>query len=299
MKKIKIIIIAMALVLLLPINVNAAPKVKLSSTKKTIEVGKTVKISLKNNKKKVKWSVSNGKIKIVKKTNKYAKIKAVKRGTATLKAKVGKKTYKCKITVKNKTKESAGTPKNFDEKLAEKNISKKVYDLGDKIFVILESKYTTPTSIEANCYFFDINGNPVKKSWDYCFWLEDGKSALLQFEKPNYDYNSIDIQYEFYQSYLYIGNESIINNLSVSSNIVKDDYDDKMMITLSNASNKEVSSCSVIIKYYDSDKNIAYFQKKYFYDVKAGNYSIESISLPKINFDYYELYISTAQYDSF
>lgn len=99
MKKITILI-AFLVLLLLPIDANAASKVKLSATKKTVTVGKTIKISLKNNKKKVKWSVSNSKIKIVKKTNEYVKIKAVKKGTATLKAKVGKKTYKCKITVK-------------------------------------------------------------------------------------------------------------------------------------------------------------------------------------------------------
>lgn len=93
-------LIMLCALLLLPIEANAASKVKLSATKKTMYVGKTTKITLKNNKKKVKWSVSNGKVKIVKSTKQYVKIKAVKKGTVTLKAKVGKKTYKCKITVK-------------------------------------------------------------------------------------------------------------------------------------------------------------------------------------------------------
>lgn len=88
------------MMLLLPVESNAAGKVKLSSTKKTVMVGKTVTIRLKNNKKKVKWSVSNKKIKIVKKTKQYAKVKALKKGKCVLKAKVGKKTYKCQITVK-------------------------------------------------------------------------------------------------------------------------------------------------------------------------------------------------------
>ena len=101
MKKLRLIILLMV-IMLLPMDAQAASKAKLSASKKSVTVGQTVKISMKNNKKKVKWSVSNGKIKIVKKTNKYAKIKAVKAGKATLKAKVGKKTYKCKITVKKK-----------------------------------------------------------------------------------------------------------------------------------------------------------------------------------------------------
>ena len=102
MKKLRLVILLMV-IMLLPMDAQAASKAKLSASKKSVTVGQTVKISMKNNKKKVKWSVSNGKIKIVKKTNKYAKIKAVKAGKATLKAKVGKKTYKCKITVKENT----------------------------------------------------------------------------------------------------------------------------------------------------------------------------------------------------
>jgi len=101
MKKLRLVILLM-MIMLLPMDVQAASKAKLSASKKSVTVGQTVKISMKNNKKKVKWSVSNGKIKIVKKTNKYAKIKAVKAGKATLKAKVGKRTYKCTITVKKK-----------------------------------------------------------------------------------------------------------------------------------------------------------------------------------------------------
>ena len=101
MKKLRLVILLMV-IMLLPIDAQAASKAKLSANKKSVTVGQTVKISMKNNRKKVKWSVSNGKIKIVKKTNKYVKIKAVKAGKATLKAKVGKKTYKCEITVKKK-----------------------------------------------------------------------------------------------------------------------------------------------------------------------------------------------------
>ena len=71
MKKLRLIILLMV-IMLLPMDAQAASKAKLSASKKSVTVGQTVKISMKNNKKKVKWSVSNGKIKIVKKTNKYA-----------------------------------------------------------------------------------------------------------------------------------------------------------------------------------------------------------------------------------
>ena len=77
---------------------------KLSKKKVTITVGKSKKITLKNSKKKAKWSIKKGKkfIKLTKKKKKSVTIKAVKKGTATVVAKVGKKKYTCKVTVKAK-----------------------------------------------------------------------------------------------------------------------------------------------------------------------------------------------------
>ena len=80
-------------------NVSAANKIKLNKTKATIYTGKTVTLKLKNNKNKVKWSSSNKKIAIV---SSKGKVKGKKTGKVTIIAKVGKKKYKCKVTVKNK-----------------------------------------------------------------------------------------------------------------------------------------------------------------------------------------------------
>ena len=82
-----------------PDSVFAAKKAKISKTKATIYVGKTIKLKVKNNKKKVKWSTSNKK---VAKVSKKGKVKGIKAGKATITAKVGKKAYKCKIKVKKK-----------------------------------------------------------------------------------------------------------------------------------------------------------------------------------------------------
>lgn len=96
--------IALSLLLAFSMNVgvSAKGKVKLSATKKTLEIGQSFTLKLQNNTSKVKWSVSNSKVKITKSSKKQAKIKAMKKGSATVKAKVGKKTYKCKVTVKEK-----------------------------------------------------------------------------------------------------------------------------------------------------------------------------------------------------
>lgn len=80
---------------------------KINTTKKTIKVGNTFLLKIKNANKKVKWSTNNKKVaKITAKggKNSYkAKIKGLKSGKATITAKIGKKSLKCKITVKKKS----------------------------------------------------------------------------------------------------------------------------------------------------------------------------------------------------
>jgi len=74
-----------------------AATVKLNKKKTTVAVGNTVKLKMSGTKKKVKWTSSNRKVATV--TSKGV-VKGRKAGTATIKAKVGGRTYKCKVTVK-------------------------------------------------------------------------------------------------------------------------------------------------------------------------------------------------------
>lgn len=84
--------------------VSAASKPSLSKKAVTVQKGRSTTIKLKNAGKKVVWKSSNSKIvKVVKKKGKYrnvATIKGLKKGKATITAKLGKKSYKCRVTVK-------------------------------------------------------------------------------------------------------------------------------------------------------------------------------------------------------
>ena len=85
----------------------AASKAKLTKTKVSVNTGASVKLSVKNAHKKVTWSISGKKcVTIKKKTGKYRQtivLKAgAKAGSCWIKAKVGKKTLKCKVTVKKR-----------------------------------------------------------------------------------------------------------------------------------------------------------------------------------------------------
>lgn len=108
-------ILLCAALLILPINyyVNAATKVKINKKTTTIYVGKTVQLKVTGTKKKVTWSSSNKKIATV--TNK-GKVKGIKKGRATITAKVDKKKYNCNVTVKEKVVNKATSTPNTTQK---------------------------------------------------------------------------------------------------------------------------------------------------------------------------------------
>ncbi|MCR4605004.1 MAG: hypothetical protein K5639_03295, partial [Eubacterium sp.] len=82
---------------------TAAPKVKLSKTKLSVTIGKTGKISMKNTKKNVMWSIeasgtSYASIKSY--TKNTVTVKGLKKGKASLIGTVGNKSYICSVSVK-------------------------------------------------------------------------------------------------------------------------------------------------------------------------------------------------------
>ena len=82
----------------------SAASPKLSKTKKTLIVGKSFTLTLKNATKKYTWTTSNKNVaKLISVKKNSVKIKGVKAGTATVTVKIGSKKLKCKITVKDKT----------------------------------------------------------------------------------------------------------------------------------------------------------------------------------------------------
>ena len=107
MKKIKkrfaLLLVFVMAVSVIPQSAFAAKKkVKLSKKAVTVAVGESVKIQLKNNKKKVKWSITSGKknATLSKKKKTGVIIKGKKAGKTKVQAKIGKKKYVCKVTVK-------------------------------------------------------------------------------------------------------------------------------------------------------------------------------------------------------
>lgn len=87
---------------LAPMDAHAATKTKVTISKKKATVIKdmTLQLKIKGTKKKAKWSSSKKSVATV---SKKGKVTAKDTGKATITAKIGKKKYKCKVTVKDPT----------------------------------------------------------------------------------------------------------------------------------------------------------------------------------------------------
>lgn len=105
---------------------QAASKASLSKKSVKLKMGKTTTLKVRHASRKVKWSTTNKKIARIKKRSGKRKQKVVikagkKAGTCYIKAKIGKKTLKCKVTVKKKkktgtTESGPGKPGEFQDK---------------------------------------------------------------------------------------------------------------------------------------------------------------------------------------
>lgn len=100
---------------------EAKSKIKLSTTKVSLNGGASKTIKIKGTKKKVKWSVVSGKknIKLKNKKKTSVKVVGVKRGTAKVQAKLGKKKYICRVTVRKSTPAKTITITTADTQTAE------------------------------------------------------------------------------------------------------------------------------------------------------------------------------------
>ena len=104
-KKATAVVAAAAMIIAsMPASADAAKKISLSPKKLEVKVGKSKKLQLKNNTKKVTWSVVSGKkcVSLKNKKKKSVTVVGKKAGKAKVQAKVGKKKYKCTVTVKAK-----------------------------------------------------------------------------------------------------------------------------------------------------------------------------------------------------
>lgn len=113
LKKIQVFMLALIIALGVAVPSVSAAAPKLNKTKVTLTVGKSTTLKLNSAPKgqKITWSTSNKKIAAV---SQKGKVTAKKAGTAVITAKVAKKKYTCRVTVKNKPADSSSDDSGSD-----------------------------------------------------------------------------------------------------------------------------------------------------------------------------------------
>ena len=272
--------------------------------KVTVNVGSTKTLKLNGNKSPfASWSVSNGKIRIVKMSKNSVKIKGMKKGTAYLIVKNTGRTAKGKVTVKLKKKKTTSASKSdkFDSQKAKENITRETFVANGYLYAKLESEYGVPTSVSAKCTFYNESGIAVDYDSDSIGYLEGGYVGYLEFSLPSQTYSTYKIEYEYTEGMKYFYHSSLIEDLSLTTNYVKDDYGDYLMITVTNGSNKDCYYCEVVTVYYDDNGDPVSVSKNSLGDIKSGSSDTQKSSIPydrdtyeKMYYGYYETNISYA-----
>ena len=127
-KIIVIFLVAICMSAIMQTKSNAAD-IEISKTKKTLYVGAEFNLKITGTNKKITWTSSNKKVATV---SSKGRVKAKKKGTTEITAKVGKQKLKCAIKVKNLPRESKKTKGviylTFDDGPSA-NITPKVLDI--------------------------------------------------------------------------------------------------------------------------------------------------------------------------
>lgn len=168
-KKALTIVLAFVMVITLsPIQANAAKKVKLNKSKLSLYVGKSYTLKLKNNKSKVKWSSSK---KTVATVSSKGKVKAKKKGSCKITARVGKKKYVCNVSVKKRVSSSTNNnPSNNNSSsedqtikyIADRSVSYNSANSEFRIFFSLQNSAGTRLNSSGNSLVVILNNNNVE-----------------------------------------------------------------------------------------------------------------------------------------
>lgn len=178
-------------------------------------------------------------------------------------------------------------------------ISKQVLEANDTVFVILDSKYKFSTDISAKCTFYNTAGNPVDYSYDYISYLEKDHRAVLEFYTPSVAYSYYQITLEYKEGLNYLFHKSVIDNLSVASNLVNQKYGDYLMLTVKNDNNYSCDYAEIVILYYGANGQIIDIEKEMFCDIAAHGEEIKKSYIPYLKTNYenieysrYEVFVS-------
>lgn len=224
--------------ILVPCTAQAA--VKISKSKATIYVGKTLQLKLTGASKKATWSTSNKSVAIV--TSK-GKVTGKSEGIARITAKVGKKKYNCTVTVKSE----------FDSVEATKNVTFERYDTGNGIIVIATNNNKYPVAIDETIVYYD-GETMIDTTQEDIYCLSPNSSYAYSFYGPiDNEYNIV--QYSSFKSKVKILKPVFTDNASYIK--TNSDLGSGQVVVEATNTGKTVDGVIVSIVFYKNGKPIS------------------------------------------
>lgn len=254
-----LILFTLTLGVLAPNFVQAKSKVALNKKSLTMTVGQKKTLKVKGTKKKAKWSSSKKKIATV---SKKGLVKAKKAGKTTITAKIKKKKYRCRVTVKKKESLLKNTVSNTEQKVAvldtnemAKNIDVSVEKtLSGLLFIVKNNNSTWISDCKLNYSVRTSNDEIISNSNEYCRAIAPGQTIYKSAYISKGDLMLIDISktvisktVERYASFRYEDKSAEVN-VKTSENMVGT----HIPFEVKNNSATDVD-CAIAILYYDKD----------------------------------------------
>lgn len=194
-----------------PSTESQAAKMKLNRSSATITVGKKVTLKVKGTKKKVKWTTSK---KAIASVSGKGVVTGKKVGMATITAKVGKKKFRCKVTVKAKKTTVQNTTRNTTQNTTQNTTKTTVPTPAPVINNPVQSNTNTVSTdqLAANCavkltklsdgVLVTVTNNNTQQidSLTVTYTLKDENNTEVQSSSVDFDYLASGKSYDQYIS---------------------------------------------------------------------------------------------------
>nr|DAF29854.1 MAG TPA: intimin [Caudoviricetes sp.] len=250
-KKILTVITILLLIVCMAVPVSAAGKI--NKKKATLKVGQTLQLKVTGTKGKVKWKSSKKSVATV---SSKGRVKAKKKGSATITAKVGKKKYTCKVTVKKPaTNSNGGFSGNTNANTNANTSGKKnvvTYHAESTPYgavAILENHYDHTVDLTVEFVYY-LNGSMIGTSKGYNYAFAPHSKCALQGWNHDKTWDSFKINLKIEKASNVITNNS---GIRYSSNF----GDNNVMVEVKNVGRKNYST-QIGVVFYQNGRIVGY-----------------------------------------
>lgn len=250
-KKILTVITILLLIVCMAVPVSAAGKI--NKKKATLKVGQTLQLKVTGTKGKVKWKSSKKSVATV---SSKGRVKAKKKGSATITAKVGKKKYTCKVTVKKPaTSSNGGFSGNTNANTNANTSGKKnvvTYHAESTPYgavAILENHYDHTVDLTVEFVYY-LNGSMIGTSKGYNYAFAPHSKCALQGWNADKTWDSFKVNLKIEKTSSIITNNS---GIRYSSNF----GDNNVMVEVKNVGRKNYST-QIGVVFYQNGRIVGY-----------------------------------------